>query len=148
MCELSHNLRIKPEFSFFFFSSQTQAIFLCSHFTRQLIMPTQKGIRYSTCVNRNGTELEQVVHTPNIVPERLTGRVQCTKSHSSVLHVYFLFSGFDSSFLLIRELKILRRRRRQKHRLKSDIAFFQSLSRLLQLIYHVKCKRTLFEPNS
>ena len=28
------------------------------------------------------------------------------------------------------------------------LAFFESLSRLLQLVYFVKCKRTLFEPNS
>ena len=48
----------------------------------------------------------------------------------------------------IREFKIPRRRRPRKRRLKSEFAFFQSLSRLLQLIYFVKCKRTLFEPNS
>ena len=35
-----------------------------------------------------------------------------------------------------------------KRRLKSEFAFFQSLSRLLQLIYFVKSKRTLFQPNS
>ena len=33
-------------------------------------------------------------------------------------------------------------------RLKSEFAFFQSLSRLRQLIYFEKYKRTLFEPNS
>ena len=47
-----------------------------------------------------------------------------------------------------REFKIPRRRRPRKRHLKSEFAFFQSLSRLLQLIYFVKCKRTLFEPNS
>ena len=47
-----------------------------------------------------------------------------------------------------RELKILRERRPRKRRLESEFAFFQSLSRLLQLINFVKCKRTLFEPNS
>ena len=56
-------MRIKPEFSFLVFSSKTQAIFLCSDYTRLLIMPTQKGILYSTCVNSNSTEPEQVVHT-------------------------------------------------------------------------------------
>ena len=35
-----------------------------------------------------------------------------------------------------------------KRRLKSEFAFFQPLSRLLQLIYIVKFKRTLFQPNS
>ena len=47
-----------------------------------------------------------------------------------------------------REFKIPQRRRPQEHRLKSEFAFFQSLYRLLQLIYFVKCKQTLFEPNS
>ena len=47
-----------------------------------------------------------------------------------------------------REFKIPRRQGPRKSRLKSEFAFFQSLSRLLQLIYFVKCKRTLFEPNS
>ena len=46
------------------------------------------------------------------------------------------------------ELKILRERRPRKRRLESEFAFFQSLSRLLQLINFVKCGRTLFEPNS
>ena len=36
----------------------------------------------------------------------------------------------------------------QTHRLKSEFVFFQSLSQLFQLIYFVKCKWTLFEPNS
>ena len=51
-----NNLRIKPECSFFFFSSQTQAIFLCSHYTRHLIVPTQKGIRYMREQQRHRTE--------------------------------------------------------------------------------------------
>ena len=46
-----------------------------------------------------------------------------------------------------RKFKISRPRTPRKGRLKlSEFAFFQSLSRLLQLIYFVKCKRTLFEP--
>ena len=40
-----------------------------------------------------------------------------------------------------RKFKIPRRRRPRKRGLKSEFAFFQSLSRLLQLIYLVKCKR-------
>ena len=44
----------------------------------------------------------------------------------------------------VREFKIPRRRRPRKRRLKGEFAFFQSLSRLLQLIYIVKCERTLF----
>ena len=48
-----------------------------------------------------------------------------------------------------REFKISRRWAPRKRRLKLiKFAFFQSLSRLIQLIYFVKCKRTLFEPNS
>ena len=47
-----------------------------------------------------------------------------------------------------KEFKIPRQRRPRKRRLKSEFAFFHSLSWLLQLIYFVKCKRTLFEPNS
>ena len=50
---------------------------------------------------------------------------------------------------LNREFKISRRWTPRKRRLKlSKFAFFQSLSRLIQLICFVKCKRTLFEPNS
>ena len=41
-----------------------------------------------------------------------------------------------------------RRPRQRKRQLKSGFAFVQSLSRLLQLIYYVEFKRTLFEPNS
>ena len=36
-----------------------------------------------------------------------------------------------------------RRRRPRKRGLKSEFVFFQSLWRLLQLIYFVKCKQTL-----
>ena len=46
-----------------------------------------------------------------------------------------------------REFKIPRQRRPRKRRSKSDFGFFQSLLRLLQLNYFVKCKRTLLEPN-
>ena len=35
-----------------------------------------------------------------------------------------------------------------ERRLKSEFASFQPLSQLLKLVYFVKCKRTLFEPNS
>ena len=45
-----------------------------------------------------------------------------------------------------REFEIPRWRRPRKRRLKSEFAFFQSLSRLLQLIYFVKSKWTVFEP--
>ena len=37
------------------------------------------------------------------------------------------------------------RTRRRKRRLKSEFVFFQYSSRLLQLIYFVKCRRTLFQ---
>ena len=47
-----------------------------------------------------------------------------------------------------KEFKIPKQWRPQKHCLKSEFAFLQSLSQLLQLIYFVKCKQTLFEPNS
>ena len=47
-----------------------------------------------------------------------------------------------------REFFISRRRQPRKRRLKSEFAFFQFLSQLLQIIYFVKCKRTPFEPNS
>ena len=43
-----------------------------------------------------------------------------------------------------REFKIPRRRQLRKRRLKSEFAIFQPLSRLLKLVYFVKCKRTLF----
>ena len=46
-----------------------------------------------------------------------------------------------------REFKIPRQRRPRKRRSKSKFAFLQCLSQLFQLIYFVKCKRTLFEPN-
>ena len=40
-------------------------------------------------------------HTSNILPERLPGRVCCTKSQSSLLNIYFHISGFSSySFTL------------------------------------------------
>ena len=65
-------------------------------------MPEQRVIRYHG-MNGNRTELEQVVqsHTSNITPERLTERVWCTKSQSSLLNIYFRLSGFQSSLLLI-----------------------------------------------
>ena len=43
----------------------------------------------------------------------------------------------------MREFKIPRRRRPRKCRLKSEFAFFQSLLRLFQFAYFVKCKRTI-----
>ena len=36
----------------------------------------------------------------------------------------------------------------RKRRLKSEFAFFQTPSRLFQLAYFVKCKKSLLEPNS
>ena len=50
--------------------------------------------------------------------------------------------------VIIREFKISRRWRPRKRCFKSEFAFFRSLSRSPELIYFVKCKRTLFEPNS
>ena len=50
------------------------------------------------------------------------------------------------SCVMSREFKIPLRGRTRKRGLKSEFAFFQSLSRLLHFIYFVKCKRTLFEP--
>ena len=52
------------------------------------------------------------------------------------------------SCITLGRFKIPRRRRPRKRHLKLEFVFFQSLSRLMQLIYFVKCKRTLFEPNS
>ena len=43
----------------------------------------------------------------------------------------------------MREFKIPRRLRPRKSRLKSEFAFFQSLLRLFQFAYFVKCKRTI-----
>ena len=51
---------------------------LCLHSTRKLLVPTWKPIRY--IMDNNGTELELVVHTSNIVPERLDDRVWWTKT--------------------------------------------------------------------
>ena len=50
----------------------------------------------------------------------------------------------------VREFNIPRGRRPRKRRLKSEFAFSRSLKSnySLQHIYFVKCKRTLFEPNS
>ena len=47
-----------------------------------------------------------------------------------------------------REFKIPRRRRRQKHRLKSDSSIYETLARLSQLGHYVLCKQTLPELNS
>ena len=41
-----------------------------------------------------------------------------------------------------------RRRRRQKHRLKSDSSIYETLARLSQLDHYDLCKRTLPELNS
>ena len=49
---------------------------------------------------------------------------------------------------VVREFKIQWWRRPRERHLKSEFAFFQSLSQLLQLIYFVKYKQILFEPNS
>ena len=51
-------------------------------------------------------------------------------------------------FLLIREFKIPRRRRRQKICLKSDSSIYETLVRLSQLVHYVLCKQTLPELNS
>ena len=47
-----------------------------------------------------------------------------------------------------RDLKIRGRRRQRKRRWKSEFAFLQSSSRLLQVINFVRCKRTLLKLNS
>ena len=49
---------------------------------------------------------------------------------------------------LSRDLKFRGRRRRRKRRWKSEFAFFQSWSRLLQVTNFVKCRRTLLKLNS
>ena len=51
----------------------------------------------------------------------------------------------DHAFVNIREFKMPRQPR--KRRMEIEFTFFQSLSRLLQLAYFVKCKRTLLELN-
>ena len=48
----------------------------------------------------------------------------------------------------IRELNIRGQRRQRKRRWKSEFAFFQSSSRLLQVTNSVKCRRTLLKSNS
>ena len=50
-----------------------------------------------------------------------------------------------TSVAVIREFNIPRRRRPRKRPLKTEFAFFQSLSWLFQLAYFVKCKRTILE---
>ena len=52
------------------------------------------------------------------------------------------------SFNAIRDLKIRERRRQWKRRWKSEFAFLQSSSRLLQITNFVKCRRTLLKLNS
>ena len=47
-----------------------------------------------------------------------------------------------------RDFKIQRRDDKGERRLKSEFAFFQSLSRLFLLTYFVKCRRTLLKLNS
>ena len=44
---------------------------------------------------------------------------------------------------IIRDLKIRGKRRQRKRCLKSEFAFFQSSSRFFQIIYLIKCRRTL-----
>ena len=53
-----------------------------------------------------------------------------------------------TSVAVIREFNIPRRRPPRKRPLKSELAFFQSLSWLFQLTYFAKCKWTLLELNS
>ena len=59
--------------------------------------------------------------------------------------------SFKVNFHLIRlnrDLKIRGRRRQRKRRWKSEFAFFQSSSQLLQVTNFVKCRRTLQKLNS
>ena len=80
---------------------------------------------------------------------RMAGLTARKQSTSFVLRLQQLIRGRPGGLIKDnRELKILRERRPRKRRLESEFAFFQSLSRLLQLINFVKCGRTLFEPNS
>ena len=58
---------------------------------------------------------------------------------------YFNWNMVNST---IRDLKKRWRWRKPKRRSKSDLAFFQSSSRLFHLAYFVKCGRTLLELNS
>ena len=48
------------------------------------------------------------------MPERLAEKVCFSKSQSSLLNINFRLSGFQSSILLIKELKIPRRRRERE----------------------------------
>ena len=57
-----------------------------------------------------------------------------------------IWNGFRAG--VIRDLKIRGRRRQKKLRWKSESAFFQSSSRLLQVTNFVKCRRTLLKLNS
>ena len=54
----------------------------------------------------------------------------------------------DGPFHDIRDVKIQRRHRNEKRRLRTEFAFFQSLSRLFLPTYFVECKRTLLNLNS
>ena len=54
----------------------------------------------------------------------------------------------DGPFHDIRDVKIQRRDRNEKRRLRTEFAFFQSLSRLFLPTYFVECKRTLLNLNS
>ena len=55
-------------------------------------------VLYEQQRHRTGTSCS---HTSNNVPQRLAERVLWTKSQSSLLNIYFRFSGFQSLLLLI-----------------------------------------------
>ena len=70
------------------------------------------------------------------------------KIDRSIWRSAFVYPVRMTSVAVIREFNIPRRRPPRKRPLKSELAFFQSLSWLFQLTYFAKCKRTLLELNS
>ena len=72
---------------------------LCSHYG-QLFVSARKAFRQG----RDGA-VDGAVRR---------GRVWCTKFQSSLMNIYFRFSGFQSSLRLTRDLNQLRRRRRRR----------------------------------
>ena len=100
MCEPSQQFAYKTWVQFpFFFSSQTQAIFLCSHFSLSCRLKKVSCIVHAwtaTAQNRN----KLFTHTEHRVGAVGSEGLRAN-SQSSLPNVYLRFSGFDSSFLLI-----------------------------------------------
>ena len=89
-----------------------------------------------------------------VIPLRTTKQCSCNSDWLIVLWFDWrrmddkIFQLFAVTSLVNREFKIPRRRRRQKHRLKSDSSIYETLVRLSQLGHYVLCKQTLPELNS